>query len=52
MKIENHMIILNQSWNMIRMYIKMLKVILFRKHRLFVDLLGFAMSLRDITDFS
>ena len=32
------MITLNQSWNVIRMYIKMLKVIRFRKHRLFVDL--------------
>lgn len=48
MKIESHKLTLNQSCNMTRMYIKLLKLIMFSKHRLFIDLVGFSMSLRDI----
>ena len=46
---ENHRITLNQSWNMSMKY---MKVLLLKKHRVFVDLVGFATSLRDIMDFS
>lgn len=52
MKHENHKIILNKSWNKRRIYKIELMKILLKKHRLFVDLIGFTISPRDITDFS
>ena len=52
MKIENHKIMLDQNWNLRMIFKIKLKITLLKKHRLFVDLVGFAMNLRDIMDFS
>ena len=52
MKLENYKITLNQKWNMSRIFKLMMMVILLKKHRLSVDLVGFTMSFSNIMDFS